>query len=170
MPPSPHGLPSLLPAHVLTRYQLPKVALVMSVIASMIVKIGADIAGLQQSMGQVESAVNKSSTSFGRLVGAHITAEAAMRITGAAARALGGFLEESVAVSARFNNSMIGLSSVAGAFGISADQAKGAAKRLASDGLMPIGDAAAGLKNLLAAGFSLPEATRMMDAFKDSAA
>ena len=41
---------------------------------------------------------------------------------------------------------------------------------LAADGLMPLGDSASGLKNLLAAGFSLPEAIKLMERFKDSAA
>jgi len=68
------------------------------------------------------------------------------------------------------NNSLIGLNSVANAFGQSADDAKNAALDLAKDGLLSVKDAANSLKNLLATGFSLPEAINLMNAFKDSAA
>jgi hypothetical protein len=43
-------------------------------------------------------------------------------------------------------------------------------KDLSADGLMPLGDAASGLKNLLASGMSLDQAIKLMKAFKDSAA
>lgn len=66
--------------------------------------------------------------------------------------------------------SMMGLSSVSSAFGTDAKAATDAARSLASDGLMSVSDAAAGLKNLLATGFSLPQAINLMDAFKNSAA
>lgn len=65
---------------------------------------------------------------------------------------------------------LIGLSSVAKAFGGDADKAKDAAKSLAADGLLSVGDAATGLKNLLASGFSLDQATELMNRFKDAAA
>lgn len=70
----------------------------------------------------------------------------------------------------KMQNSMIGLSSVSKAFGQDADKAKQAARDLAKDGLMSVSDAAAGLKNLLASRFELPEAIKLMNAFKDSAA
>lgn len=66
--------------------------------------------------------------------------------------------------------SLTGLSSIATAFGTDADKAKEAAQGLATDGLMTVSDAAVGLKNLLAAGFNLDEATQLMNRFKDSAA
>jgi len=65
---------------------------------------------------------------------------------------------------------LTGLRSVARAFGTDVGAAEQAAVGLASDGLMTVGEAAAGLKNLLARGFGLDEATRLMNAFKDSAA
>lgn len=67
-------------------------------------------------------------------------------------------------------NALMGLNSIARAFGEDAKAAENAAKDLAADGLMPIGDAAASLKNLLASGFSLPEAIKLMNGFKDAAA
>ena len=72
--------------------------------------------------------------------------------------------------SIRLENALVGLSSVARAFKISQDAAKGSAIALAQDGLMTVTDAARGLKNLLATGFSLPQAIDLMNAFRDSAA
>ena len=67
---------------------------------------------------------------------------------------------------------MIGLSSVAAAFGESQSEARMAAEQLASDGLLTVTEAAAGLKNLLASEFnlSLDQAVELMEGFKDSAA
>lgn len=70
----------------------------------------------------------------------------------------------------RLQASMTGLNSVATAFGSNADKAKVAAQELAKDGLMTVSESATGLKNLLASGFSLDEATKLMNRFKDSAA
>lgn len=70
----------------------------------------------------------------------------------------------------KLTGALTGLNSVARAFGQDAGAAKRAAQDLAKDGLMGVADAATGLKNLLAAGFSLEQATTLMDRFKDSAA
>jgi len=86
------------------------------------------------------------------------------------ARGLVSGFQSTIQAANKLDAGLIGLSSVATAFGGNADLAKKAAMELASDGLMSVGDAAAGLKNLLASGFSLPEATTLMLRFKDSAA
>jgi archaeosine-15-forming tRNA-guanine transglycosylase len=65
---------------------------------------------------------------------------------------------------------MMGLQSVAEGMGHSFSKVQAAAESLASDGLLTISEAAAGLKNLLSRGFSLDEATVLMNRFKDSAA
>ncbi|MGB3684961.1 MAG: hypothetical protein WA991_03950 [Ornithinimicrobium sp.] len=70
----------------------------------------------------------------------------------------------------RLQSALIGLDSIAGAFGENADAAKDAARSLAEDGLMTVADSATGLKNLLASGYGLDEAIQLMDRFKDSAA
>ncbi len=79
-------------------------------------------------------------------------------------------LNVAVDAAVKQQNALMGLSSVARGTGNSIDAATDAAKRLSADGLMPIGDAASGLKNLLASGMSLPQAIKLMEAFKDSAA
>ena len=80
------------------------------------------------------------------------------------------YLDKAVDAAVRQQNALMGLSSVAKGTGNSIEETTQAAKDLSADGLMPIGDAATGLKNLLASGFSLPQAIDLMKAFKDSAA
>lgn len=82
---------------------------------------------------------------------------------------LTGFMSETVESANKQQAAFIGLNSVAKAFGQNADEATEAARRLSKDGLMTVGDAAKGLKNLLAAGFELPQAIKLMERFKDSA-
>jgi len=75
-----------------------------------------------------------------------------------------------VSAASEYERAMLGITSVAESFNISANEATMAAQSLATDGLMSVKDAANGLKNLLATGFSLPQAIELMNAFKDSAA
>lgn len=82
---------------------------------------------------------------------------------------LTGFMKESVESANKQQAAFIGLGSVAKAFGADIDEATAAARSLSKDGLMTVGDAAKGLKNLLASGFSLPQATKLLERFKDSA-
>jgi hypothetical protein len=91
-------------------------------------------------------------------------------IAGSLARGLGGAIRDAIRFSSEFSNAFIGLGSVARAFGADTGAATTAAKRLSADGLLPLKDSATGLKNLLATGFNLPQATQLMNAFKDSAA
>ncbi len=77
---------------------------------------------------------------------------------------------ETIAAANRLDSGLVGLGATAKAFGTDAAAAQTAAKTLAADGLMSVGEAAAGLKNLLAGGFNLPEAIELMNRFKDSAA
>lgn len=82
------------------------------------------------------------------------------------------FFNDAIKTSDLFENSLLGLESVAGKkLGAeSLPAVNQAAKTLASDGLMTIADSALGLKNLLATGLSLEQAINLMNVFKDSAA
>lgn len=80
------------------------------------------------------------------------------------------WLDKSVDAAVKQQNALMGLSSVARGTGNDLGKTTQAAKDLAADGLMPLGDAASGLKNLLASGMSLDQAIKLMKAFKDSAA
>jgi hypothetical protein len=98
------------------------------------------------------------------------TAAAGAVVAGGAIYGFTNILKQSVDSANQYQAALIGLSSVARAFGTDAGQAKQAAQSLAADGLMTVSDAATGLKNLLASGFSLDESVNLMNAFKDSAA
>lgn len=69
-----------------------------------------------------------------------------------------------------YNNAMVGLKSLANGAGQDFGELQAAARELASDGLMPVSDAAASLKNLLARGFSAQEAIQMIKRLKDASA
>ena len=103
-------------------------------------------------------------------VAAQATGVAVGMLADRLARGLVSGFQSTIQAANRLDAGLIGLSSVATAFGGNADKAKAAAMELAKDGLMSVGDAAASLKNLLASGFSLDEATNLMLRFKDSAA
>ena len=144
-------------------------------IASLTVRISAQIAELQKGMAEGTRVIKKFGDDFegiatrasavGTFFG-NIAADMAKALVGSLGRAF----NDAITQSQKFSNAFIGLSSVARAFGTSTDEATGAARRLSADGLLPLADASTGLKNLLAAGFNLPQATKLMEAFKDSAA
>jgi hypothetical protein len=75
-----------------------------------------------------------------------------------------------VTVTNTFKNSLLGLDSTATSMKVDLNETTKAAQELSKDGLMTIGQAATGLKNLLISGYGLPEATTIMNRFKDSAA
>lgn len=116
-------------------------------------------------------AAGASADSFGeRLKGASfqlaaLGAAAALQMTKVV-----GFLDKAVDAAVKQQNALMGLGSIAKGTGNDIGKTTQAARDLAADGLMPLGDAATGLKNLLAAGFSLPQAITLMERFKDSAA
>lgn len=110
-----------------------------------------------KSFQSVENKAGKSFAAYGAAVAA---AGAATAI----------FAKQSIEASASVESSLTGLSSIAGAFGQNVQETTQAAQALSSDGLLPLSDSAAGLKNLLATGFSLDEAINLMNAFRDAAA
>lgn len=83
---------------------------------------------------------------------------------------LTGVLGDTINAANRYQAAFTGLRSIARAFNQDADKATDAARSLAQDGLMSVTDAATGLKNLLASGFSLDQSITLMKRFKDSAA
>lgn len=105
-----------------------------------------------------------------RLQNATVQVAALGAAAGLALTQVVNYLDKSVDAAVRQQNALMGLASVAKGTGNDLEKTTQAAKDLASDGLMPLGDSAAGLKNLLAAGFSLPQAIKLMERFKDSAA
>ena len=117
------------------------------------------------------NSAGKDADNFGqRLQNATVHLAALGAVAGVALTKVVNYLEKSVDAAVKQQNALMGLSSVAAGTGNDINKVTEAAKQLASDGLMPLGDSAMGLKNLLASGFSLPQAIKLMNAFKDSAA
>lgn len=143
--------------------------------ASLVVRVSAQIAEFQKSFNDMSKVAKDFASDFEGIatraaaVGSFI-GNIAADIAKSLASGFAGAIKDAVKFSSEFNNAFLGLSSVARAFGTNTDAATAAAKKLSADGLLPLKDSATGLKNLLAAGFSLPEATKLMEAFKDSAA
>lgn len=81
-------------------------------------------------------------------------------------------LDEAVKIAADRQNALKGLESISLFKGINPAEAEAAVKnlRLVRAGIVEIGDATTGVKNLLSSGFSLPEATKLMETFSDTAA
>lgn len=126
--------------------------------------VAGDATGATQSLGGLDTKVKQSGA------GATAAGVAFGMLAERMARGLVGAFQSTLAEATKLDSSLIGLSSVANAFGQGADKAKAAAMALAADGLMNVGDAATSLKNLLAAGFGLDQAIVLMNRFKDSAA
>jgi len=144
-------------------------------VASLLVRVAADIAEFRSEFREATRVADRFAGDFEGIatraaaVGTFI-GNIATDIAKSLARGLAEGFKDAIRLSSEFNNAFIGLSSVARAFGTDADLAKQAAQRLSADGLLPLKDSATGLKNLLAAGFNLDQATQLMNAFKDSAA
>lgn len=140
----------------------------------------SEIAKAQKSIQGFEASVEKSSETLSRkLTPSFIKGAIATALLNKGIGALGdvvqktfGFIEDSIGVTQKYENALIGLESVAskklGVEGMLG--AKEAAISLAEDGLLTIDEAALGLKNLLATGFGLQEAINLMLTFKDAAA
>lgn len=147
----------------------------MATIATLTVRLSAQIAEFQKAFAESQKTVETFTKNFegiatrasavGTFFGNIATKMASSLVSG-----LGNAIRQSVELSSTFSNSLIGLGSVARAFGVDADAASQAARNLSADGLMPLADSATGLKNLLASGFNLDQSVRLMNAFKDSAA
>lgn len=79
-------------------------------------------------------------------------------------------IQDVITVTNQFNNSLLGLKSTSSSMNIDLKATTEAAQKLAEDGLMTVGEASTGLKNLLLSGFGLDQAITLMNRFKDSAA
>lgn len=147
----------------------------MAPIATLTVRLGAQIAEFQSEFKDATKSAQKFADDFqgvatkAATIGAFFGTIAA-DIASSLARGFAGAIRDAVKFSSEFHNAFIGLGSVARAFGTDTDAATTAARKLSADGLLPLKDSATGLKNLLAAGFNLDQSTKLMNAFKDSAA
>lgn len=140
-------------------------------------KATSDINKIQREVDELTKKLNKSGDAAANTGPSYKKMAGAIAIGTLAARGLSmamqegiQFLQSSVTAFNNYQSAMLGLSSVAAAFGESQNEAKDAAQNLARDGLMPVTQAGEGLKNLLASGFNLEESINLMNAFKDASA
>lgn len=89
---------------------------------------------------------------------------------GIAFYAITKWANEAIQASTRQENALTGLRSIVEGTGNDFSKAKQFIDEYTSDGLVPLGNAATSLKNLLSRWFGLDEARVIMDRFKDSAA
>ena len=80
------------------------------------------------------------------------------------------YLRSAITNIVAMESAYLGLDSVARKLNTGVSQTRAVAKSLSDDGLLPVTDAVNALKNLLATGFNLEQATNLMYAFKDAAA
>ena len=144
---------------------------------SVVIDVSALKAGTKTAEQAVKTSFNsigdqaeKGSRRFNNSIGSTVQQLAVLTGALVALNKVGDFLGDSISSANKFQGAMLGLESVATSFTGDADAARQAAIDLSSDGLLPLADAATGLKNLLAAGYGLPEAIALMERFKDSAA
>lgn len=81
-----------------------------------------------------------------------------------------GFFKSSIDEAAKFERSIIGVTSVARNLGEDTGKLKNVILDLTKDGLIPASDAAAALKNLMASGLSLNQSISLFNSLKDAAA
>jgi uncharacterized protein YoaH (UPF0181 family) len=157
-----------------------------------IIKIAGDVSnllgaltsgrlGLREFAGEVEgvggsgAALGNSMTmsvAAGELLGRTLgdLARGALNLVKDAIKGVASEFIRGISLSNEYNTALTGLRAVAAGTGNDIGATEKAARDFASNGLMSVSSAATSLKNLLATGFSLPDAIRLMKAAGDSAA
>lgn len=138
-------------------------------VGSVYYELDLDDKKFKQKSKSVKDETKSLGAGFGQLGGAAKTLGLALGISIGLQTLVQGF-KSAISAAAELERSMLGLSQVARAFGVESADASKAAQDLAKDGLMTVQESAEALKNLLATGFSLDEATQLMYAFKDASA
>jgi hypothetical protein len=130
----------------------------------------------ESSLKGINSSTNKISNSFNSVrrslnnVSNVATSLGGILITAFAGRALLNGIDNLVEKATQFENSLIGVRSVAANFGVTATDITKTVESLAADGLVPVQDVANSLKNLLATGLNLEQSTKLFLTLKDAAA
>lgn len=140
-------------------------------------KASSPISKLTESINKLSTAttkLNSDSSKAGNAIKSNTgSVVAGIAVYSALTRTLqrvGEFFGSSIKAANEYQSAMIGLSTVSRSFGVSANSATSAVKELSADGLIPVADSANALKNLLASGFSLPQAIQLLKGLKDQAA
>lgn len=123
----------------------------------------------QDSVSRVESQLDKLGNSFKRVGEVALGALGGQVLLNGLEGIVTGF-KDAIKESVRFENSLLGLSAVAKATGNNVLAIENAAKDLAADGLIPLSDVSASLKNLLSSGLDADTAVKTFKALRDAAA
>jgi len=134
--------------------------------------IRLNVRGFEQDFDRAQEKTKVSTLAMGNFLGG-LALKAVTAIRNAVQSVAGGitdFIQEGIGAVQRYEAAMQGLVNVGTKLGNQTFELEAAIEGLTKDGLLKVGDAATGLKNLLSAGFGLEEATQIMNTFKDSAA
>lgn len=115
-------------------------------------------------------ATEEASTSTKNLTGAIVGAQIIYQALITTLQRVEQVFSSSITAANAYEQALGGLNSTAHGMGDNADAATQAAQRLSADGLIPVTQSISALRNLLASGFSVPQATQMLDALKDKLA
>jgi len=141
-------------------------------------QVEKDLGGLSQQIGKNNSVAKSATTGAESMFGAFVKGglvvkgiEMAFGYAKQGLIALKNVMNESVEVAAKYEASMMGLSSIARSFGYDIDKTKEAAIKLSEDGLLTPAQSAEALKNVLASlsGATLEQGVAMVSAMKDTA-
>lgn len=125
---------------------------------------------LGQAWGTTATGAASTANSLQRINVAAVAVTAAVgALAGTVLRGFISELADATKQSSLFQNTFLGLGTIAKSFGQNMEATTQAAKDLAADGLMSVRDTALTLKNLIASGFNLEQAINLAKGFKDIA-
>src|SRR5574344_1656344 len=134
-------------------------------IGQIVAEITANTAGLKK--GQIEANKAFSDISNGGVNAGKIVAGAFGVVAAAGVMKLIDKLEDCTQVAIDNKKALMGLESVAKAYGVSVEDATKATKDFTNDGLLQMKSATTGMKNILSTGFNITEAMNLSKALKD---
>jgi len=151
-----------IPIEILTKEAIDEVKKFAKSSQSALKAVSTSTAGTNTAIGKIKGTIS-GVTNIAKLAGAAL-------VTAFAGRALLSGLSSLIDEATEFENSLIGVRSVASNFGVTANEVTSVVEELASDGLVPVQDVANSLKNLLATGLNIEESKNLFLTLKDAAA
>jgi len=134
-------------------------------IGQIVAEITANTAGLRRGAAEAKSIMKDTSngaSAAGKAIGVAFAVTAALGVM-----KLIDKLEDCTQVAIDNKKALMGLESVAKAYGVSADEAKKATVDFTRDGLLQMKSATIGMKNIISTGFNISEAMKLSEALKD---
>jgi hypothetical protein len=136
-------------------------------VASRYSKMGGALIGAQQTANKFSRGLKPLKVNLLAVAGTAVKVAAAFTAIGVAVA--GTFTKSSIDAANEYEQAILGLTTVAEAFGVSSNDMKTALEDVTADGLVPLEDAATSLKNLIGTGLDLEQAINLFNTLKDSA-